>query len=209
MELNMFSLFYLLMLYPTFIYIVAKIGKMELREVETMIWSFLRKWWQENTSGNAPEARKTVPVDYAEQIHASVQEYSNNGFEFTLWENHFYSDFNVPCFTLDIVPTSNDIDDELSIIEVRALDRFQKCTLIDNLLASRIISEKSQGKVYLHILYASNADELARYNRLLETEKSYADNVGLRDSAPIADSTLSDALNLFDEKTCGAHYVQH
>lgn len=210
MELNMFSLFYLLMLYPTFIYIVAKIGKMELREVETMIWSFLRKWWHENTSGgNAPQIQNPVPVQYAEKIHDSVKEYTNNGFEFTLWENHLYSDFNVPCFSLDIVPASNDIDDELSIIEVRALDRFQKCTLIDNLLASRIISEKSQGKVFLHILYASNADELARYNHLLEAEKAYADNVGLRNSAPISDNTLSDALNLFGDAKSGNHYAYH
>lgn len=204
MEFNMVSLIYFLMFYPTFVYVVAKIGKMELREVETMIWSFLRKWWHENTSGgNAPQIQNPVPVQYAEKIHDSVKEYTNNGFEFTLWENHLYSDFNVPCFTLDIVPTSNDIDDELSIIEVRALDRFQKCTLIDNLLASRIISEKSQGKVFLHILYASNTDELARYNHLLEAEKNYADNVGLRNSAPIADSNLSDALNLFDDVLCG------
>lgn len=209
MQFNMFSLLYLLMLYPTFVYIIAKVSKMELCAVETMIWSFLRKWWQENISGNTTEVRKTVPVQYAEQIYDSVKPFTANGFDFTLWNNHVYSDYEVPCFSLDIVPTTSDIDTDLPIIEVRALDRFRKCALVDNLLASRIISEKSQGKVFLHILYASNKEELARYNSLLETEKIYADSVGLRNSTAITDSTLSEALNLFEEKTCGACYDRH
>ena len=47
------------------------------------------------------------------------------------------------------------------------------------------------------------------HNHLLEGEKVYADNVGLRNSAPISDNTLSDALNLFGDAESGNHYAYH
>lgn len=198
--------------YLLVVYLWAKFGKRYVHEVEAIIWRSILAWWRENNGESVPPSNcgaKTVPIPYGEQIHDSIKEYTNNDFNMTLWQNGLYSDFSVPCYSIDIVPKNNNIDADLPIMEVQALDRFQKCTLIDNLLASRIISEKSQGKVYLHILYASNADELARYNRLLETEKAHTDNVGLRNSAPIADSNLSDALNLFNDAESDKHYAYH
>lgn len=198
----------LLLLYLLIVYLWSKFGNLPIIEVESQIWAFLFKWWRENTQAASPDIKKFVPVEYAEQIHDSIRNYTNNSFNMTIWQNGVYSDFEVPCFTMDIVPRNNNIDADLPIIEVQALDHFQKCTLVDNLLASRIISKKIMGKVYLYILYASNDEELKRYNQLLEHEKKYADKIGLQNAAPISDSNLSEAFNLFDD-IVGDSYAQN
>jgi len=202
---------YLILAYLTVVYFWSKYGDLSIREVESQIWFFLSQWWKENTqdtlSSNSP--CKTVPTSYGEKIHDAIKDYTGNDFNFTFWKNGTFSEYHVPCYTLEIVPKNNDIDNDLPIIEVLALDRFQKCTLNDQLLASRIKSEKSLGKVFLHFLYASNVDELHAYYQLLLAEKQYADNTNMRNAAPVADSTLSEALNLFDDSVCGDTYAQH
>lgn len=207
--MNFFRFFsYLLLAYFAFVYFWARFGNLHIKEIEAKIFPSLFHWWNENTQDKSCNT-KIVPFSYAEQIHDSVKNFTNNSFDFTLWNNISYSDFSVPCFMMDIIPRNNDIDSDLSIIEVQALDRFQKCSLADNLLASRIITKKINGKVYLYILYASNNAELIRYNQLLEAEKTHSDKVGMRNAAPVADSALSEALNLFDSSVCGDTYAQH
>lgn len=196
-------IFNLFFIYLLIVYLWSKSKKLCVSESESELWSFLVKWFNENLHGSLPNSRKTVPRHYAEQIHNSISNYTNNNFNMTYWDNILYSDFNVPCFIMDIVPKNNNIDEDLPIIEVQALDRFRKCTLADNLLVSRIISSKADGKVYLSILYASNDKELNAYNKLLEKEKSFADNMALQKSAPIVDTELTDAFNLFDDTIHG------
>lgn len=195
----------LLLAYLTLVYLWSKIGNLPINEVERKIWSFLVKWWHDNTTSAPAPQRKQVPAAYAEQIYDAIKEHTSIPFEFTWWQNTTYSDFAVPCLSMDIVPKGCDSDDDLSILGVQALDRFRKCTVADNLLASRIITEKACGKIFLIILYASNESELKRYNQLLANEKAYADKVGLQSSAPIVDKALTEALNLFDS-TVGDSY---
>lgn len=201
---NIFAFIYhSFFIYLLTIYIWSKLKKTSVNETEKRLWSFLAKWIDENIHGTPPNSPKIIPQHYAEMIHDSIKNYTNNNFAMTDWSNILYSDFYVPCLIMEIVPKNNNIDADLPIIEVQALDRFNKCTLADNLLASRIISSKSGGKVYLLILYASNDNELNAYNQLLMREKQFADDIGLQMSSPIIDTDLTDIINLFDDTTCG------
>lgn len=199
----------ILLPYLIIVYIWSKVAKQPISEVESKLWSWFLHWFKANTTDELKPHGKLVPVQYAEQIHDAVKNFTGIGFDTTLWCNETYSTFHVPCFSMDLVPKSNNIDTDLPIIEVLALDRFRKCTYGDGLLASRIISDTIQGKVFLHILYASTEEEFERYNALLEREKEFADDIGLRNSVPIADNILTNELNLFSDLEGGDSHDQY
>lgn len=209
MNIYRFVLYFLLS-YFAIVYLWARFRNLYIKEIEAQIFPPLFHLLKDKLSEISSDdcCYSNIPISYGEKIHDAIKDYTNNDFDMTFCVNETYSEFHVPCYTLDIVPKNNNIDNDLPIIEVQALDRFRKCALCDHLLASRIKSEKSLGKVFLRILYASNENELRAYNHLLCKEKQYADKVSMRNAAPMTDNVLSEALNLFDD-TAGGIYVQH